>query len=87
MPNTTFDLNKLLATAPVNFEKLNDEEGVSQQEVNELESSAVHLLFLATYLEDRANGANHITAAKNANRARAEIRKALGYNVTHPINF
>ena len=87
MPNTTFDLHKLLATAPVNFEKLNDDEGITQAEVNELESSAVHLLFMATYLENRANGANHANAAKNANRARAAIRKALGYNVTRPINI
>jgi len=85
--NTTYDLHKLLKVPPVEFEKLFDDEHPTQAEIDELEGCAIHLLRLAEYLNSRAYMAGHKDAVKSSNKVVRAARKALGYNITHDINF
>ena len=57
----------------------------------DLEGIAAHCALRAAYLAMRhgcgCGDQGHKSAVKDANKVYRQVRKALGYNITHPINF
>jgi len=84
----------LLEMAPAYFDAFaSDPKNVPRlrELVEELEAVATGAARLAAYLCERegygCGDQGHARAVRASNSAAAKVRKAFGYNVTHPINF
>ena len=85
-------LERLIALPPVQFSDFVEQEHISEVEVTNIESLALHLLRIATYADVRCGGysgndGGHKAAVKHSNKVIAAARKAIGYNTTHDINY
>lgn len=86
-------LETLETLAPVDFDQFCAGKSVEELEEleKELEGIASSAAMLAAYIGHRHGGGcgdqGHAKAVKKCNKVLAQVRRAFGYNITHPTNF
>lgn len=84
---------EILALAPVDLEKKVDtlDTNTKREIADTLSRLAEVAASKAAYFEERygygCGDQGHKKAVKEFNRVRKAVRKALGFNITHPITF